>query len=82
MQRQKAKHIYDKKDIKHINNFDIERYITIDVETKKQSIEDSVRTNKSVLNSKYFRFARLYRRARGKLRNRYKPIFNDHRKQV
>ena len=31
---------------------------------KKQSIEDSVRTNKSVLNSKYFRFARLYRRAR------------------
>lgn len=35
----KAKHIYDKKDIKHINNFDIERYITIDVETKNKVLK-------------------------------------------
>lgn len=30
----KGKYIYPKSEIKHINNFDIERYITIDVETK------------------------------------------------
>ena len=30
----KNKYRYDKADIKHISNFDIERYITIDVETK------------------------------------------------
>lgn len=35
----KAKYIYDKKDIKHINNFDIERYITIDVETKNKVLK-------------------------------------------
>lgn len=32
----KGKYHYDKKDIKHINNFDIERYITIDIETKEK----------------------------------------------
>ena len=32
----KGKYRYDKKDIKHINNFDIERYITIDIETKEK----------------------------------------------
>ncbi|MCQ9900536.1 hypothetical protein L6C87_14345 [Staphylococcus aureus] len=30
----KNKYVYDKAEIKHINNFDIDRYITIDVETK------------------------------------------------
>lgn len=35
----KGKHVYDKKDIIHINNFDIERYITIDVETKNQTLK-------------------------------------------
>ncbi|MBZ4298672.1 replication protein, partial [Streptococcus pneumoniae] len=37
--RAKGKHVYDKKDIKHINNFDIERYITIDVETKNEVLK-------------------------------------------
>lgn len=31
----KGKHKYDKKDITHINNFDLDRYITLDVEQKK-----------------------------------------------
>lgn len=35
----KAKYIYDKKDILHINNFDIERYIVIDTETKNQALK-------------------------------------------
>ena len=35
----KNKHRYDKADIKHISNFDIERYITIDVETKNQVLK-------------------------------------------
>lgn len=35
----KAKYVYDKKDIVHINNFDIERYITIDVETKSETLK-------------------------------------------
>ena len=35
----KNKHRYDKEDIKHISNFDIERYITIDVETKNQILK-------------------------------------------
>lgn len=34
----KGKYRYDKKDIKHINNFDIERYITVDVETKNMTL--------------------------------------------
>lgn len=34
----KGKYRYDKKDIKHINNFDIERYITVDVETKNVTL--------------------------------------------
>lgn len=37
--RAKGKHVYDKKDIKHINNFDIERYITVDVETKNETLK-------------------------------------------
>lgn len=37
--RAKGKHVYDKKDIKNINNFDIERYITIDVETKNEVLK-------------------------------------------
>ena len=35
----KGKYIYDKKDILHINNFDIERYIVIDTETKNQVLK-------------------------------------------
>lgn len=35
----KNKHRYDKADIKHISNFDIERYITIDVEIKNQVLK-------------------------------------------
>ena len=35
----KAKYRYNKADIKHISNFDIERYITIDVETKNQVLK-------------------------------------------
>lgn len=31
---EKKKHVYDKADIKHLMNFDIERYITLDVEEK------------------------------------------------
>ncbi|WP_238596497.1 Rep family protein, partial [Streptococcus suis] len=30
----KKKHVYDKADIKLINNFDIDRYVTLDVEEK------------------------------------------------
>ena len=71
-----------KKDIKHINNFDIERYITIDVETKNKVLKILLELIRVYSIPNIFRFARLYRRARGKLRNRYKPIFNDHRKQV
>lgn len=32
----KRKYVYDKKDIVHLNNFDVERYISIDVETKRE----------------------------------------------
>lgn len=32
----KNKHKYSKKDIKHINNFDIDRYTTLDVEDKEE----------------------------------------------
>lgn len=35
----KNKYVYDKTEIKHINNFDIDRYITIDVETKNQTLK-------------------------------------------
>ena len=35
----KGKHVYDKKEIKKLNNFDIERYITIDVETKNKTLK-------------------------------------------
>lgn len=35
----KKKHVYDKADIKHINNFDIDRYIVVDVETKNQILK-------------------------------------------
>lgn len=33
---QKKKHVYDKNDIKLINNFDIDRYTTLDVEDKEE----------------------------------------------
>ena len=36
----KNKHKYDKKDIKLINNFDIDRYITLDVEDKDDLLND------------------------------------------
>lgn len=32
----KKKHVYDKADIKFINNFDIDRYVTLDVEEKAE----------------------------------------------
>lgn len=35
----KKKHVYDKDDIKLINNFDIDRYIVVDVETKNQVLK-------------------------------------------
>lgn len=35
----KNKYRYNKADIKHINNFDIERYIVIDVEVKNQTLK-------------------------------------------
>lgn len=35
----KNKYRYDKSDIKHISNFDIDRYITIDVETKNETLK-------------------------------------------
>lgn len=35
----KNKYRYDKVDIKHISNFDIDRYIVIDVETKNQVLK-------------------------------------------
>lgn len=35
----KKKHVYDKKDIIHLNNFDIERYIVIDTETKAEVLK-------------------------------------------
>lgn len=36
----KNKHVYDKKDIKLINNFDIDRYITLDAEDKDDMLND------------------------------------------
>lgn len=36
----KNKHKYDKKDIKFLNNFDIDRYITLDVEDKDEMLND------------------------------------------
>lgn len=36
----KNKHKYSKKDIKFINNFDIDRYITLDVEDKDEMLND------------------------------------------
>ncbi|WP_277295068.1 Rep family protein [Streptococcus hyointestinalis] len=35
----KNKHRYNKADIKHISNFDIDRYIVVDVETKNQVLK-------------------------------------------
>lgn len=35
----KNKYRYDKADIKHISNFDIDRYIVVDVETKNQTLK-------------------------------------------
>lgn len=36
----KNKHKHDKKDIKLLNNFDIDRYITLDVEDKDDMLND------------------------------------------
>lgn len=36
----KNKYVYDKKDIKLLNNFDIDRYITLDVEDKDEMLND------------------------------------------
>lgn len=36
----KKKYVYDKKDIKLINNYDIDRYITLDVEDKDDMLND------------------------------------------
>lgn len=36
----KKKHVYDKRDIELINNFDIDRYITLDVEDKDDMLND------------------------------------------
>lgn len=36
----KNKHVYNKKDIVHLNNFDIDRYITLDVEDKDDLLND------------------------------------------
>lgn len=37
---EKKKHKYDKADIKHINNFDIDRYITLDAEQKDDILDE------------------------------------------
>ena len=34
------KHKYDKADIKHINNFDIDRYVTLDAEQKDDILDE------------------------------------------
>ncbi|WP_415332575.1 replication protein, partial [Enterococcus faecium] len=34
--KEKNKHVYDKKDILHINDFDIDRYVTLDESQKKE----------------------------------------------
>lgn len=36
----KNKHVYDKKDIKELNNFDLDRYITLDVEDKDDLLNE------------------------------------------
>src|SRR5699024_11625124 len=36
----KNKHVYDKEDIKILNNFDIDRYITLDVEDKDDLLNE------------------------------------------
>lgn len=37
---EKKKHKYDKADIKHLNNFDIDRYVTLDVEQKDDILDE------------------------------------------
>lgn len=37
---EKKKHKYDKADIKHINNFDIDRYVTLDAEQKDDMLNE------------------------------------------
>ena len=37
---EKKKHKYDKADIKHINNFDIDRYVTLDAERKDDILDE------------------------------------------
>ena len=40
MLSRKKKHKYDKADIKHINNFDIDRYVTLDAEQKDDILDE------------------------------------------
>ncbi|OBZ02266.1 MULTISPECIES: replication protein [Streptococcus] len=37
---EKKKHVYDKTSIKHINNFDIDRYVTLDAEQKDDILDE------------------------------------------
>lgn len=37
---EKKKHVYDKTGIKHINNFDIDRYVTLDAEQKDDILDE------------------------------------------
>ena len=37
---EKKKHKYDKADIKHLNNFDIDRYVTLDAEQKDDILDE------------------------------------------
>ena len=39
LSRKEKKHKYDKADIKHLNNFDIDRYVTLDAEQKDDILD-------------------------------------------
>ena len=49
----KNKHIYDKKNILHINDFDLDRYITLDESQKKRAERSIGRDYKSMWNSQF-----------------------------
>ena len=40
LSRRTSKYKYDKADIKHINNFDIDRYLTLDAEQKDDILDE------------------------------------------
>ncbi|MGX7776505.1 Rep family protein [Streptococcus pluranimalium] len=50
----KKKHVYDKADIKLINNFDIDRYVTLDVEEKSRTFQCGGFSCSCIYTSKYF----------------------------